>query len=452
MKNIEFNGVWWLPHKPKVAVGGTLTFSQQNGGKLELLGTLKSAFEGGPKDHPIILGNTVCGKRITLQGCDETSMVISLMESRDYRVRFIFVGDHIPNEESLRFHKLQARFTYFYDWVGITGVKRESLGDGQKFQFTYETPEDISISVPDGTLDITFGANLKSAYDFSHIKENSSIYIEFDRDMEFYTFHRAYLFPLLALISLGTTKPIFVEELFLFLRDSPNNYLTVYYSQHFYHAKKKEQLFRPDMLFTLTDIYDGFEAKINTWLALCYKIDNVFHLLRRIRISPELFQELRFLSLAQAIETFHRLMRVNEVVPQKEHEERVANILMGLSESDEVWVREILEHTNEPRLAHRLKNLLVENKTVMNALIQNPQDTNSKRNKFIRSVTATRNYYTHFDKQGEGEALRGAPLHYVTEKLSILLEACLLGELGIPPDRQSDLFGQNDRYNRLTSK
>jgi hypothetical protein len=42
--------------------------------------------------------------------------------------------------------------------------------------------------------------------------------------------------------------------------------------------------------------------------------------------------------------------------------------------------------------------------------------------------------------------------YHLTEKLSILLEACLLGELGIPPEQQPDLFAQNDRYNRLTSK
>lgn len=455
MDNIEFRGQWWLPDTPEDTVAGVLSFSQKKGGKLELIGSFDSVFDKGHGEHPIILGTTVDGKLVTLQKCWETKRVAPFpgFESTDYLVHFIFVGDHIPTEEAIRFNKLQAKFTYLYDWVHITGVSREVLDGGQKVQFTYTIPDDISIAMPEAKLDITFGANFKSNYDLSHITEGASIYIEFDQDKDFYELSKGYLFPLGALVSLGTTKAGYVEELFLFRGDvpTPDKFLTAYYSQQFYQPKVKAQLHRPDMLFTLADIYENLETKINNWLSASAKLDSVLHLLRRTRISPELFLELRFLSLAQAIETYHRFTRNNHVVSTDEHEARVWNILIGLSEPDEEWLRQILTHANEPRLAQRLNELLIENKDVINPQINNPQDSNTRRSKFVRRITGTRNYYTHFDKAREAEASKGAELYYLTEKLTILLEACLLGELGVSPDQQPELFRQNDRYNRLTS-
>jgi ApeA N-terminal domain 1 len=202
MDSIEYRGFWWLPDNPEKTVAGFLTFSQQKGGKLELIGAFSSMFEGASDNYPIILGMTIDGKPVTLQRCLETGRVATTSgtETTDYLVHFIFVGDHIESEDSLRFNKLQAKFTYLYDWVGVTGISRKVLEKGQKYQVTYETPEDISIAVPDGKLDITFGANIKSGYDISNIKEKSSIFIEFAEDKTFYEFSRNYLFPLQALI------------------------------------------------------------------------------------------------------------------------------------------------------------------------------------------------------------------------------------------------------------
>jgi hypothetical protein len=454
MDDITYRGYWWLPETPETRIAGILSFSQENGAKLELIGVFNTMFENAPDDYSIILGLTTDGKPITLQGSFVTNrqFTTAMTETSDLLVRFIFVGIHVPDEESLQFNEIQASFTYLYDWAGVSGIERKQFKTGQKFRVSYSRPKDISVQIPDGKISLTFGAKGKTGYGTSNISENTSFYIKLKNSKTLFEILNEYLMPLQALVSLGTTRPSFVEELYFFLKGFPTDPITVYYSQKSYQPKKKENLIRPDMLFMLGDIYEDLETKINNWLTASKKIDSVLNLLRRVRISPELFLELKFLSLAQAIETYHRISRNNQVMPQEEHEARVTNILNGLSQIDADWLSKILAHTNEPRLAHRLNELLIENKLVINLLIDNPQDSNSRRGRFMSAITGSRNYYTHFDKAGEAGALQGGKLHYLTEKLSILLEACLLGELGIPPDQQPALFTQNDRYNRLTSK
>lgn len=69
--------------------------------------------------------------------------------------------------------------------------------------------------------------------------------------------------------------------------------------------------------------------------------------------------------------------------------------------------------------------------------------------KFTKKIRDSRNYYTHYGKSGKKKAAHGVKLHWLTEKLSILLQACLLDELGFTPEQQIKLFSKNEHYNDL---
>ena len=59
--------------------------------------------------------------------------------------------------------------------------------------------------------------------------------------------------------------------------------------------------------------------------------------------------------------------------------------------------------------------------------------TSKDRDRFIRKVTATRNYRTHFDQRLEGEAAHWEELYRISQKLRALVEVCLMGEIGFDP-------------------
>jgi len=61
-----------------------------------------------------------------------------------------------------------------------------------------------------------------------------------------------------------------------------------------------------------------------------------------------------------------------------------------------------------------------------------------ERKSFINRVVATRNYLTHFDQSLEPQAARGVELYRITEELRLLVEICLLGEIGFEAESIRD--------------
>lgn len=448
MDNLEYKGHWWLPENPDRKVAGILTFSQQNNGKLELIGSFQDVFDKDFNDdskYSVILGQTTDGKLITLKDCLQTnySFSMELTQETTFLVHFIYSDIHITDEDDFKFNKTQAKFTYLYDWVGVSGITR-NFETAKKFQFTYTIPEDISIATEDGKIEITFGVNIKSHYDFANLNEQTSIFIECNQGKDLYEISQNYLFPLQSLISLGTTKPNFVEELYVFHVDFPKEPIKVYYSQHFYKPKVKDYLYSPDMLFTLGDIYEDLEVIINKWIALTKEIDSVLHLLNRVRIASDMFLELKFLSIAQAIETYHRTRRVNNYLPKDEHQKRVDQILRYLPKKYKELVRQKISN-NEKSLLLRLEELSNEKAEIMNPIAHDLE-------KFTKKVRDSRNYYTHYGKSKKKNSAHGGDLYWLTEKLIMLLQACLLDEIDLPLEQQIQLFTRNQQYGNLRNK
>lgn len=106
---LNYKGIWFLPGNEKNAdeqITGSLTFSRESGGVLELLGNLDE-FKSSHKNHnpELIFGFTADGKRITLYRCFEYSRSISLpgMEICTYQPSYILIGKHFKNKEELEF-------------------------------------------------------------------------------------------------------------------------------------------------------------------------------------------------------------------------------------------------------------------------------------------------------------------------------------------------------------
>jgi integrase len=95
----------------------------------------------------------------------------------------------------------------------------------------------------------------------------------------------------------------------------------------------------------------------------------------------------------------------------------------NLKDEDKEWLEQRLRG-NEPTLNTRLKELIRANQ---NSFIKEYV----KIKKVCYPTTISRNYYTHFDKNLENEALRGAELSNLTRKLRGLLISSLFKHLEI---------------------
>jgi len=145
------------------------------------------------------------------------------------------------------------------------------------------------------------------------------------------------------------------------------------------------------------------------------------------RRKARLYEEHRLLNLTQALEAFHRIRLGGHPTDPAVHADRVKRVLATLSAKDRKWAGLPLKKAaNEFTLAERL-NLLVSAHSWMlgDVVSANPRQ-------FGDDVALTRNYHTHWDKVRGAGATTGVDLWPLNERLTVLVEACLLTELGFP--------------------
>jgi len=143
--------------------------------------------------------------------------------------------------------------------------------------------------------------------------------------------------------------------------------------------------------------------------------------------NPRMYLEDRFLSLIQAIESFHRRVYGGKYLPDEKYDKLYEVLVNGVPEDVESELKdrlmEYLKYGNEFSLRKRLKEIFDKYKEILDKFIENKKD-------FIEKVVNTRNYFTHYDKELKEYAARGEDLYRLTQKLRMCLEICLLTEIG----------------------
>src|SRR6185295_18858109 len=103
MNGFEYYGIWWLPANPDNTVPGILTFTNEDGIGLQLLGTLGdfSTFNTR-KPYPLILGISSEGKEITLIDCWTAGLNIGSGFAREsYKSTFCLLGAHFDAPDKI---------------------------------------------------------------------------------------------------------------------------------------------------------------------------------------------------------------------------------------------------------------------------------------------------------------------------------------------------------------
>ena len=100
-----------------------------------------------------------------------------------------------------------------------------------------------------------------------------------------------------------------------------------------------------------------------------------------------------------------------------------------------------IRYGNEFSLRTRLRGIFESDKyqEIISEFIEN-------KDAFIGAVVDTRNYLTHYE--GEEKAAIGEEIDPFIQKLKILLEICLLTELGFSSEEIKKLFQRNRKYQR----
>ena len=454
MEELELSGWWWLPDNEDKKVPGVMTFSNEEGIRLKLIGSFKELPQlGSAEEHPLILGSTGEGKLVTLFDAIplRTSFTSGGFTTQEFWARVGCTGAQFLQAEQARFHKASLEYTHLADWVGRSGFHPDYDTEGgslTKYRLAYTFPDEVKAAIPDGEVCVTYA--FESGGDLLRevsLRQSARIRVDLGHDLTLDEWWSDFVLPFRNLLTLATTRPNALTRISVYSEDKTVSTskgdrevpVDLFYQQVWHEKVQAKRLFPHDMLFTLHDVAEDFGAVVKHWLRVAKELDSVCNLFFSVSHLPGLYSENQFLNTVQAAESYHRRRIRNRVLPRALHRERVRSIFHQVPAEHEEWLKQVLAYSNEPTLRHRMSDLLDVTQEVVSPLITD-QDG------FVRKVVDTRNYFTHYDPHLRSKAATRSELHWLRETLSFMVEACLLRELGLAAERRRDLFQRNRRY------
>jgi hypothetical protein len=460
IEEFEYKGDWWLPDNPQKRIKGMLKFKPSEGATLDLIGSFKDFKNFNiALDLDIILGETTNGKAITLYKCFEKSSSMSLPGSITSLIfaNYVFVGIHFQKAEAIVFKNMSVHYYHLDEWINKPNCTMEFPKDEEEKTVTirYTLPQPIPIANDKQyKISINFNASIPtpSAKGVA-IKQKAVIIIETTQEMAF-EYYRTILYQIQNFLCLGITEatyPIFISgttEASKIELEGKSHYNPI---EIFFQLSEVPDINKKisgyEMLFVFSDIADNIEVYLGNWLQKAKLLEPVFDLYFGTFYNRRMYLQHRFLSLTQAIESYHRRILLGKYQSDKEYLEGLYSEFMKciLTVSDENFktgLKTRMKYLNEFSLRKRLMDLSKKHEEILNLRIRNIE-------KVITDTISTRNFLTHYDLELEKEAKSGEELYILCEKLKFILEICLLFEIALPIEKIKALVERNESYKYL---
>lgn len=449
IERFEYSGMWWLPDKDKEQFPGTLRFDPNEGTVLDLKGSFQKIEDAyGAPDPEIILGHVSLGKsvgkNVTLYKCrrikSNSSYLGQSASTSLFNIYDAFIGVHFKEKEDIRFRKLSIHYSYLDEWVNIHGLNIQPSLDGKEIVIKYSKPESIcanigenyKVSIDFETIDRTFSTIKKGI----SVKERTYITIEASEEKSYDEFF-GIVHQIQKSLSLWVMEPVYpltikgLTESNKEERKGEDYYPPV----EIYHGlrdipKVPERLPVPDMVFTFKNISGKFEGFLKNWFEKIDLLEPVYDMYSESLYSPFMSLENKFLNAIHALESYHRRTYCGEYLRVADYKKIRGALVAAIPDvvkgpfKDSLKSR--IEFGYEVSLRSRLKEIIEAHRVVFTELIEGKKS-------FTNTAVDTRNYYVHRLKERKETVAVGNNLFLLTQQLRILLEICLLAELGFGP-------------------
>jgi hypothetical protein len=445
----EYKGYWWLPDAENNKLPGTLSFSQENGAHLEIVGVLGLQLIPEQSDRivqpMIILGITQEGKPITLYQCIYNSWTIPIggLGGAKFRVHVVFEGVHFETEEKIRFHELYGGYTDLDSWVNINGftIEREVNEEKSVSTINYKKPPaqffDVGGNFEVGIAFSSQGPNWSMVQTEVTILQHTYLVVKSKTgDISFETLF-AQLNTFSYLLQAAVQRVIYPITVFGFSeeniqkRDGQEPYypeINIYY-EPIEALVNQESKLPFEMLFTFKDLNAN---QIKIWFGAFERYQTVFHLYRALFYRDRLFIDSKFLNMAQALESLHSILFCNEYLPHDEFVIQKEKVLQAIPEELNEWVATALESANYKRFRLKIYELLKNKKKILGECIGDID-------LFAKRVRDTRNEFVHHSKM-KWTFQQGRELVNAIEVMKMVFEAYLLELIGFSEEKVQELL------------
>jgi ApeA N-terminal domain 1 len=321
--DFTLNGHWWIPSNPNGAAYGTLSYSVDRI-KLRLdrafTPELDTAYGVGSVKIPLILARANDSSSVTVLRAfywGSNGNEIDLLANE------IVVGAHLDGAGAI-VTKAVVGFTNLEEWTAYQLVQ-QSAGDGDaavRFFVTKDLKPNLQVSALPSLKTLTLSTDLQVSHDLVETKltNQSRFTLEFSHPATLQTVTDSVrsLGNLLALLMDEPVQPTNIRLWMQFEPTGPDVSANYAIPPRAILPKKKPEF---EMLLPFDDLQqtNTAETLFNNWFQKEQILRPVYDLLLGTIYSPGQYVQSTFLSLAQALESFHRRVYERKFLPDEEY-------------------------------------------------------------------------------------------------------------------------------------
>jgi len=454
-------GLWWFPGAEETAVAGTLTIKDGYFPKLDLIGALTELQQMTQDFSPDIILGVAGGSYVTLYRCVRVGGRLQMpgIYSESYSASFALRGAHFDTAASIRFSKMRHSYDALFEWAGLSGMTMEIVTDAHghlgRVGAQYEFPVVPEFRIEDATLTLRAAAAVDGGPRSQHLTIKQALALEVvpTSPLSIEAYLERYFHDLANFLALAAGGAIRTTEVTAEVMHEPGaqadspTHVTIAYRSRGGHVNREWQ--RHDMLFTLDDIREEAEQALQLWLSRAEVLRPVYDLYFGTVFQERPYIHQRFLSLAQALESYHRRLVGGTHLPTQDFDGLLREFLEVLASTHHPIdgdarsaFTDKLRYLNEVSLRRRLRELVQSRAGVARLLIRDVK-------RFVDRVVHTRNYYTHYDDASRDNAVTENQLPLLADQMQFLLELCLLTEIGLNDDILTRISQRQQRYAAL---
>lgn len=455
MKGFSVRGTWWLPEDDTRRVSGELRLSSEEF-SLVLEGTLLDGPEpvsgmtfGSSLEsvsRPIVLGRTGAWERITLLDCEgQVPVLPGVVRATTWIPTAALQGIHLETVDQAAFDIIQLQHEHLHEWAGGGGIEHtiateEGSSHVRRVELAAERAVLASFDVEGARVRLISSPALSTSDLEANLAMDTVWRVESQAALSWREVFNRWVVPLRDLVSLAALRPADIDRIRVHVaaRDESAWGTLVLRLLELDRVKhRKKRLIAPEMLFTSARLPNGLERGVARWLTLRNRYSTVIAFLLGVDSAPFMFDDQKFLSLAQAAEILHVIRVGGTPLPKPEHRKRVQGAVGGITDRKVAsWAREILGGSNWYTLRDRLGQLIDAAGDLGQALVGGQGDS------FVGRIVDTRNYLTHRVER-RSEVLEGERRYWHWQALAWLVRAHMLLELGYSLEQAASLVREN---------
>lgn len=444
-------GLWWLPDVPDRQLPGELCYGPTAGAGLNLF---EYFFNGPVRDRFTVWGSTVNGAAVTLFNCNTTNMTMHLPGGRAAEIDsyFAVIGGHFRSPEEMSFAKLKVDLTNLIDWAWTTGLEISSVETGKGCTVTGRTIPSIQLGTfGDITVSLEFVSQISDEHFSYRLSEKCSLELTSPRLIA-YSELTSVLHRIQHFVALGISRPVYAVSVAGQL-DRPERVVEgyeIFQEFEFIHRidvddRASNPVSPIEMPFCLKDL----QPEPSTFLAQFFekhdRLEAVYQLYFSTLYHRNMYLPQRLLSLAHAIEGYHRAMIGGKYMDDQHYKNGLQQIFSSAIPQDigpdfRSSLKNKLKYLHEFSLRKRIHDLCTRFTDVVQPYVGVPGE-------FAEELANQRNWLTHPDSTDPDRArsIDYQKLWVQCEQLSLLLEVCFMHEIGLDMQTIQKLLPRNPR-------